>query len=151
MKIGQKKNWVKLRKSHWKLDWGFVVELKHDGHWYYYGLRTNKLHDIFLFFWDLYLGLRGAEKDFPNLSSLKSLMSCRKQHFIFITKVETGVSVQNQNMYICCVLSSCWQNVTILGCFASIDRDKNASLSLVSITFCGSCGAGLGWGCPMTN
>ena len=25
-------------------------------------------------------------------------MSCRKQHFIFITKVETGVSVQNQNI-----------------------------------------------------
>lgn len=50
------------------------------------------------FFFFLRFILRGAERDFSNLSSLKSLMSCRKQHFIFITKVETGVAVQNQNI-----------------------------------------------------
>ena len=62
-------------------------------------------------------------------------MSCRKQHFIFITKVETGISVQNQNISVE-LYSQVDKMTTFFGCFASIDRDKNPCLSLVSITFC---------------
>ena len=106
-------------------------------------LRTNKFYDIFFF---LRFILRGAERDFSNLSSLKSLMSCLKQHFIFITKVETGVAVQNQNISV--ELYPHVDKMTqFFDVFASIDRDKNPSLSFVSITFCcASCGGGWGEG-----
>ena len=42
----------------------------------------------------------------------------------------------SKSKHICWALFSSWQNDNIFVCFASIDRDKNPSLSLVSITFC---------------
>ena len=72
-------------------------------------------------------------------------MSCRKQHFIFITKVETGISVQNQNISVE-LYSQVDKMTTFFGCFASIDRDKNPCLteSRINHILCGSCG--VDWG-----
>lgn len=79
------------------------------------------------FFFFLRFILRGAERDFSNLSSLKSLMSCRKQHLIFITKVETGVAVQNQNISV--ELYPHVDKMTqFFDVFASIDRERQEPL-----------------------
>ena len=127
---------VRLRLCCWSKTWWTMILL-----WF----RTNKLHDIFLFFWDLYLGLRGGWKGFSQFIFSQEFNVLPQATFYIYYQSWDG-SFCSESKYICCVLSSCWQNDTIFGCFAFIDRDKNASLSLVSITFCGSCGAGWGEG-----